>query len=243
MTGSSVDDRLQCALNTPHGRGDDTSRQQHGVRAHVSSRPAGNEAAQPSAPPATMLPDQAGDLARLLARMSGHDQEAFAAFYAATSARVYRLAFRILGDQAAAQDITIEVFMQVQRLASTYEPNRGTPLGWLQMLTRSRSIDYLRTKATRQKQEMPLEMVTGIPSTVPDPQESSAAAERRSLVQAALATLSPAQREVIEIAYYGGLSHGEIATRLGQPLGTIKSRIRMAMMVLRHVLRPLAVAE
>jgi RNA polymerase sigma-70 factor (ECF subfamily) len=175
--------------------------------------------------------------------MSDHEQEALAAFYDATNARVYGLALRILGDQAAAEDITIEVYMQVQRLASSYEPDRATPSAWLWMLTRSRAIDYLRTKAAHRRQAMPLETVAGMPSTEPDPQESSVAAEQRGIVQAALATLSPAQREVIEIAYYGGLSHGEIATRLGQPLGTIKTRIRTGMMVLRDTLRPLVMAE
>jgi RNA polymerase sigma-70 factor (ECF subfamily) len=166
-----------------------------------------------------------------------------AALYEATHAVVYGQAVRLLGDPAAAEDITLEVYMQVQRLASTYAPSRGVPSAWLLMLTRSRALDYRRAQAARQRREVPLQMALGLPSPELDPQEWSAAAAQRCRVQAALTALTPAQREVIDIAYYGGLSHREIAVRLGQPLGTVKTRLRTGLRVLRDVLRPLGVEE
>jgi RNA polymerase sigma-70 factor, ECF subfamily len=148
-----------------------------------------------------------GELAQLLARISRNDQEALAALYEVTHAVVYGQAVRFLGDPAAAEDLTLEVYTQVQR------------------------------------REVPLQMAMGLPSPELDPQEWSAAAEWRCRVQAALTALHPAQREVIDIAYYGGLSHREIAARLGQPLGTVKTRLRTGLRVLRDVLRPLGVEE
>jgi RNA polymerase sigma-70 factor, ECF subfamily len=204
--------------------------------ASVCPRSAEHESAACPAPPSAMLQGRERELAHLLARISRADQEALAVLYHATRARVYGLACRLLGEQAAADDITSEVYMQVQRLAASYEPSRGVPSAWLLMLTRSRSLDYLRATAAHQSHAVPLELVAGLPSAEPDPQEASAAAEQRDSVQAALATLRPEQREVIESAYYGGLSHREIAARLGQPLGTIKARLRTGITVLRGVL-------
>ena len=211
--------------------------------ASVRPLPAGSGHADPGAPPAAPLQGRERELAQLIARISQDDQEALAALYEATHAVVYGQAVRLLGDSAAAEDITLEVYMQVQRLASTYAPSRGVPSAWLLMLTRSRALDYRRAQAARQRREVPLQLAMGLPSPELDPQEWSAAAEWRCRVQAALMALHPAQREVLDSAYYGGLSHREIAVRLGQPLGTVKTRLRTGMRVLRDVLRPLGVED
>jgi RNA polymerase sigma-70 factor (ECF subfamily) len=173
-------------------------------------------------------------LAVLLQDIAQGNTQALASLYDTTSALVYSLALRILRNQTTAEDIVMEVFLQVQRLAATYETNRGTPSAWLLTLTRSRAIDRLRMDALRQQREAPLEMAAALPSHSPDPEASSTTAQLRQVVRAALCSLPPEQRQVIEIAYYSGLSHHEIATQLRQPLGTVKTRLRTGMMVLRR---------
>jgi RNA polymerase sigma-70 factor (ECF subfamily) len=178
-------------------------------------------------------------LAALVARAAEGDQTALAALYDETSALVYGLALRILRDHYAAEDVTIDVYAQVYRQVSSYDTNRGTPSAWLLTLTRSRAIDRLRQEAQRREREEPLEATTRLPSLTAGPEEYSATTELRRLVQRALALLTPEQRQVIELAYYSGLSHNEIAAKLGQPLGTVKTRIRTGMMLLREDLRSL----
>ena len=178
-------------------------------------------------------------LAALVARVAKGDQTALATLYDETSALVYGLALRILRDQYAAEDVTIDVYAQVYRQVSSYDANRGTPSAWLVTLTRSRALDRLRQEAQRREREEPLEAMTHLPSLTAGPEESSATTELRRLVQRALALLTPEQRQVIELAYYSGLSHNEIAATLGQPLGTVKTRIRTGMMLLRENLRSL----
>ena len=178
-------------------------------------------------------------LAALVGRAAEGDQMALAALYDETSALVYGLALRILRDQYAAEDVTIDVYAQVYRQVSSYDASRGTPSAWLLTLTRSRAIDRLRQEAQRREREEPLEATTRLPALTDGPEECSATTELRRLVQRALALLTPEQRQVIELAYYSGLSHNEIAAKLGQPLGTVKTRIRTGMLLLREDLRSL----
>ena len=182
-------------------------------------------------------------LAALIERIVHSDQQALVALYDATSAYVYGLAVRIVQDQAAAEDVTIEVYTQIHQQASHYDASRGTPSAWLLVLTRSRALDRRRRDSLRQQHEEPLEVAASTPSAAPTPEEWSAERDTQRVVQNALALLRPEQRQVIEIAYYEGLSHSEIAVRLGQPLGTVKTRIRTAMMALRDLLYPLIAPE
>ena len=144
---------------------------------------------------------------------------------------------------AAAEDVTIEVFMQVYSHAVGYHPDRGTPTGWLLTLARNRAIDRRRADANRAEREDPIEATAPLVASDPDPEEASSAAERRRLAREALAALAPEQRQVIEIAYFTGQSHGDIAARLGLPLGTVKTRIRTGMARLRSLLAPLGAEE
>jgi len=178
-------------------------------------------------------------LAALVARAAEGDQMALAALYDETSALVYGFALRILRDQHAAEDVTIDVYAQVYRQVSSYDANRGTPSAWLLTLTRSRAIDRLRQEVQRREREESLEATTRMPSLSAGPEECSATTELRRLVQRALALLTPEQWQVIELAYYAGLSQNEIAAKLGQPLGTVKTRIRTGLMLLREYLRSL----
>jgi RNA polymerase sigma-70 factor, ECF subfamily len=178
-------------------------------------------------------------LAHLLARIAQGDQHALAALYDATSASVYGLAVRIVHDPAAAEDVTIEVYTQIYQQASHYDPGRGTPSAWILTLTRSRALDHWRRESLRQHREESLERAAATPSSAPTPEEWSTEKDIQRAIQYALALLRPEQRQAIEIAYYEGLSHSEIATRLGQPLGTVKTRIRTGIMALRDLLYPL----
>ncbi len=189
-----------------------------------------NVATFPSAEPACVA---------LLERIVQGDQAAFAALYDATSATVYGLALRILREPEAAEDVTLDVYMQAYRHAASYDAQRGTPLAWLLTLTRSRAIDCQRRVYGRQQREAPLEMGAQVAAATLDPETSTVAGELRLLVQQALTMLSPEQRRVIETAYYSDLSHTEVAAQLGQPLGTVKTRIRTGMVALRKLLSPL----
>ena len=183
--------------------------------------------------------DKESNWAALLQRVVAGDQLALAELYDATSPLVFGLALRILGERAAAEDTVVEVYTQVWIRANTYDPQRGTPLSWLLTLTRSRAIDLLRARNRTQAAEPPLEATRNLQSAAPDPEETSMTAERSCFVRRALESLNEDQRQAIELAYFAGLSHTEIAARLGQPLGTVKTRIRAGMMRLRELLGPL----
>ncbi len=174
----------------------------------------------------------------LVRRMAAGDQAAMAAFYDQTSALVFGLALRILGDRSAAEDVLLEVYAQAWKQAPEYEPSRGSPSAWLLTLTRSRAIDQRRARRRDQASE-PLEAAGEISADTPGPEALTAAAERHRFVRHALNTLNADLREVIQLAYFGGLSHSEIASKLGQPLGTVKTRIRSGMTQLRPLLAPL----
>jgi RNA polymerase sigma-70 factor (ECF subfamily) len=175
-------------------------------------------------------------LATFIRGMADGDQSAMTALYDATNRLVYGLVLRILCDPAIAEEVMLDVYMQVWRQAAGYDMQRGSPLAWLTTVARSRAIDRLRSGKQRQQREEPLESADNHSSPA-NIEEAACASELRVRVQAALDLLSPEQREVIELAYYGGLSHSEIATRLAKPLGTVKTRTRLGMMKLRESLK------
>ena len=137
-----------------------------------------------------------------------------------------------------AEDIAVEVYAQIWKQAADYNPARGSALTWLLTVTRSRAVD-LRRARRRDRATEPLDPSDEIESDRPGPEALSASAERRRFVQRALATLTAELRQVVELSFFAGLSHSEIASQLGQPLGTVKTRIRSAMIQLRAQLAPL----
>jgi RNA polymerase sigma-70 factor (ECF subfamily) len=175
----------------------------------------------------------------LIRRVAEGDQAALGELYDDTSQLIYGLALRILSDATAAEEVSLEVYEQVWRQAANYDSQRGTLLGWLMMMTRSRAIDRLRSFGRQRQREESLDVVASVPSPAANPEEDTILSERRRLVLAALANLRPEQREAIELAYFRGMSQSEIASELQQPLGTIKTRIRLGMMKLRELLLPL----
>ncbi|HZM90167.1 MAG TPA: sigma-70 family RNA polymerase sigma factor [Blastocatellia bacterium] len=178
------------------------------------------------------------DWAALIGRVAEGDQSALTTLYDATSRLVFGLILRVVVDRSTAEEVLLDVYTQVWRQASTYDIKRGAPLAWLMTIARTRSIDRLRSGKHEHQNRESLDAIGEITSSTASPEADSVTAERRQLVRAALDTLSAEQREVIELAYYAGLSHSEIALKLGQPLGTVKTRTRLGMMKLRDMLRP-----
>lgn len=178
------------------------------------------------------------DWAALIKRVADGDQSAITALYDATSRLVFGLILRVVTDRSTAEEVLLDVYTQAWRQAATYDEKRGAPLAWLMTIARTRGIDRLRSGRYEHQKKEPLESIGEVTATTESPEEATVAAERRRLVRSALDSLSAEQREVIELAYYSGLSHSEIALQLGQPLGTVKTRTRLGMMKLRDMLRP-----
>ena len=168
----------------------------------------------------------------LVRRMAGGDREAFAAFYDAYSPLAFGLIRRVVGDADEAADVLQEVFLELWRSAASYDPRRGTPEAWVTVRARSRGID--RVRSVRRREEMlatPLAEGAATP-----PADTVVDTENRETVHGALGVLPANQREVLELAYFRGLSQSEISRRLGQPLGTVKTRMRLGMERLRSLL-------
>jgi RNA polymerase sigma-70 factor, ECF subfamily len=183
-------------------------------------------------------PEESDDMA-LVGRIARGDSAAFAAFYDRHASQVLGLLFKMLRRRAEAEEMLQEVFLQVWREAERYRAGGSTPRGWVFMLARSRAIDRLRSSSARRRREEATAAPagSGVPSAVaPAGPERLEERERRRRVADALAELPPEQRTAIEHAFFGGLSHREVADRLGEPLGTVKSRILLGMRKLRRSL-------
>jgi RNA polymerase sigma-70 factor (ECF subfamily) len=176
----------------------------------------------------------------LLAHIVKGDQQAFSQLYDHSSTLLYTLAFRILGNREEADDLLQDVYLEVWRKVARYDIGRGTPIAWLITLTRSRAIDRIRARAVRgQGATLPMDttMAARVADLGPSPYETQADQELRIAVGNAITSLPAAQQQAIELAYYDGLSHNEIAAKLNQPLGTVKTRIKLGMSKLRESLR------
>lgn len=177
-------------------------------------------------------------LAALMPAIARGDQEAFASFYDQTQRLVFGLALRVLQDQGLAEEVTSDVFMQVWRQAANFESVRGTPLSWLMTIARTRSIDRLRSSAYLRQESELLDAITEHPTNTASPENASLYAEQQRLVRSALAELTSDQRVLIEAAYFEGLSQSELAERFALPLGTVKTRVRTGMLLLKKQLSP-----
>jgi RNA polymerase sigma-70 factor (ECF subfamily) len=172
----------------------------------------------------------------LIERLRARDQSALSSIYDYYSSVVYALALRITCHQAEAKEVVVDTFWQVWRQADRYEPSRGSLGAWIMTIARSRALDHRRTM-----QRFPMaesdewaQIEAAQQTTGDNPEQQMWLSEQASRVRAALDELTAAQREAIELAFYHGLSHSEIAERLGEPLGTVKTRIRLGLMKLRE---------
>ena len=174
-------------------------------------------------------------LATLLTRSARGDQTAFAELYDATARRVHGLVLRVVRDPAQAEEVTQEVFLQVWRTASRYDEQQGSALAWLMTLAHRRAVDRVRSAEAASRQDTTYHQRThAVPhDTTAEAAESSLEARR---VRTALAELTTAQREALELAYFGGYTHTEVATMLDLPVGTAKTRIRDGLIRLRDAM-------
>ncbi len=186
---------------------------------------------------ARLREDSGNDAARdtaLLRRIRDRDEPALSEFYDRHASFVYSLARSVLRDDGEAEDVAQDVFFRVWERADAFDASRGSPLAWLTTLTRRLAIDRTRSRTHRARgREASLEVVAATAGTGGDVIERSAEANE---VLAAIEQLEPAYRDVIRLSYYEGLSHSSIATKLGAPLGTVKSRLREGVTQLRRIL-------
>jgi RNA polymerase sigma-70 factor (ECF subfamily) len=174
----------------------------------------------------------------LMARLAYRDIKAFETLYERYGTLVYSTGLRVMGDTQLAEDIAQETFLRLWRAPELYVPERGLFGTWLLSATRNRAIDQVRQRGRRQKREVTTEEPQKEPAAteMADPAVIAQLADVRGRVRTALQTLPAEQRQVIELAYYGGYTQQEIASLLDQPLGTIKTRIRLGMQKLRAAL-------
>ena len=174
--------------------------------------------------------------ARLISRIADGDESAFATLYQRLSSSLYGMAYRMMNDAKEAEDVLQEGFTYIWRKAGTFDPSRSTPFAWAVMIVRNKAIDRLRVRQRSERLRESAEQ-----SLVQERDESSAEEpalrERRAIVRSALQQIPQEQREALELAFFGGLTHEQIADRLTIPLGTIKARIRRGLLKLRDVLQ------
>ena len=176
-------------------------------------------------------------------RVGEGNEDALAELYEQTSTLVYSVALRLLGDRADAEEATLDVYSQVWRAAATFRAERGSVTAWLLMITRTRAIDRLRAKRRRLEQEVECKIpeLSDTPARALTPEQFTMTVERRRRVREALADLPPTERELLELAFYGGYTQSELASRTGLPLGTVKTRMRTGMGRLREAFSGLIV--
>lgn len=191
---------------------------------------------QPGAP----IPDRA-----LVERMEAGDERALGELYDRHGRMAYALAYAIVGERADAEEVVADAFGQAWRTAAQFDPSRGSVPAWLATITRTRALDLQRARGRRARaldraaRTDPQGLAAPLGSAGEAPDRGTERDELRRLVEGSLAELPEPQRRVIELAYFGGLSQSEIAAELGDPLGTVKTRMRAGMEKLRVVLGPL----
>jgi RNA polymerase sigma-70 factor (ECF subfamily) len=175
--------------------------------------------------------------AALVARIAQGDREAFGRFYDVFAGTAFALIRRVLKQPAASEEVLQDVFLEIWREAAQYDPRRGSPAAWVITKARTRAIDKLRSMRRRDRTFVaPVDEVVARQND-PAALDPGVAAEERGVVRSALAQLSSSQRRVIELAFFEGLTQTEIAARLGEPLGTVKTRARSGLERLRGILK------
>lgn len=182
----------------------------------------------------------------LLEAVGAGDRASFQALHARYSGVLFSTAYQVLNDQAEAEDVLQDVFVQIWDKAKLYDRTRGKPLTWAMTLTRNKAIDRLRSAQRRHRLKDEVEKETAAlqaPGNVRgegrgDSSDQVYAIEKGKIIRSAVLQLSREQREAIEMAFFGGLTQNEIAEKLDEPLGTVKARIRRGMIRLKDLIEP-----
>ena len=173
--------------------------------------------------------DHAGDL---LQRVAAGDQSAFARLYDLLSARVFGLILRVLVDRSQSEEVLQEVFLEIWQTASRFDTTRGSAASWMLTMAHRRAVDRVRASQAGRDRDLRI----GVRDMAPAYDSVTESVEIRiehERVERALARLTELQRQAVQLAYYGGYSHSEVATMLGVPIGTVKTRLRDGMIRLR----------
>jgi RNA polymerase sigma-70 factor (ECF subfamily) len=176
---------------------------------------------------------------KLVSLIAQSHEQALAQLYDRYNRLIFSLSLAIVNDRESAEEITLDVFMRVWQKAGTYRVEQAKVSTWLTHIARHHSIDVLRRRAARLDQSAVHweDAIRNVESSQPSPQESAELSSRRAHIQAALARLPVEQRQALFLAYFGGYTQSQIAEILAQPLGTIKTRLRLAMQKLREYLK------
>lgn len=175
------------------------------------------------------------DLGALLQRASRGDEAAFAAVYDATVSRAYGLAVRVVRNPAQAEEVVQEAYLDAWRSSASFDPSRGSAPGWLMTLVHRRAVDRVRSSEASARRDITWQRET-MPVDHDQTAESAHASLEAQRVRGAMATLTVVQREAVELAYFGGYTHTEVATMLDVPVGTAKTRIRDGLIRLRDAM-------
>jgi RNA polymerase sigma-70 factor, ECF subfamily len=170
-------------------------------------------------------------------RCASRDESALAVLYDESSQLAYAIALRILQDEADASEVVLDVYKQVWDGAARFDEQRGSAAAWIVILARSRAMDRRRSRAARTRAAATLKELPDVISTQANPESLAIQSESSRSVMRALAEVPLEQRRALELAFFEGLSHSEIAGQLGEPLGTVKTRIRLAVGRLRELLK------
>ncbi|UEJ81730.1 ECF RNA polymerase sigma factor SigK [Brachybacterium halotolerans subsp. kimchii] len=189
----------------------------------------------PEEEPAPAATASADVLRGLLLAVAGGDAEAFPQLYDSTSTRVFGLVLRVLRDRAQSEEVTQEVYLEVFRRASSFDPSRGSALAWILTMAHRRAVDRVRASQSQSDRDVAYESRSS--TEQPDPTSETAldGIEARH-VRGALSQLSDRQSEAIRLAYLDGLTQSQVAERLSIPLGTAKTRIRDGLLALRRIM-------
>ena len=198
--------------------------------------------AVPDGTPSPGVPSGAGpsetsaaELAELLQRSSRGDEQAFARLYDATSSRAYGLALRVVRNPAHAEEVAQEAYLDAWRSSSRFDPARGSALGWLLTIVHRKAVDRVRSAEAASQRDATYHRETQ-PVEHDETAENAHASLEAQRVRGAVSTLTDVQREAVELAFFGGYTHTEVATLLDVPVGTAKTRIRDGLIRLRDAM-------
>jgi RNA polymerase sigma-70 factor, ECF subfamily len=197
----------------------------------TSSDASGSPHGEPEVSGAAPSPDLAG----LLRRSGRGDEAAFAELYDATASRAYGLAVRVVRDPAQAEEVTQEAFLEIWRTASRFDPDRGSAVAWILTLVHRKAVDRVRSAEASTRRDTAYHQGNQVVEHDSTAEAAQASMEARRVRQA-LGSLTEVQREALELAYFKGYTHTEVATMLDLPVGTAKTRIRDGLIRLRDTM-------